>query len=90
MRQRNIHEKFNVLCQLFADSNERSIAGGHRLAVGGGDAAGTAGRHGPSISLFQPVRGIESAKAICGVCRNFYTRTKSHKNRQTQGYKPLV
>ena len=39
MRRRNIHEKFNVLCPLFAYSGERSFAGGRRLAMGGGDVA---------------------------------------------------
>lgn len=39
MRQRSIHEKFNAFCPLFADSDERPIASGRRLAVGGGDAA---------------------------------------------------
>ena len=39
MGQRNIHEKFNVLCQLFAYGSERPIADGRRFAMGGGDAA---------------------------------------------------
>jgi hypothetical protein len=39
MRRGNIHEKFNVLCQLFAHGSERPIAGGRRLAMGGGDVA---------------------------------------------------
>lgn len=39
MRRRNIHEKFKLLCQLFAYGSERPIAGGRRLDRGGGDAA---------------------------------------------------
>jgi hypothetical protein len=42
MRRGNIHEKFNAFCPLFADSDELSMAGGRRLAVGGGDAANPA------------------------------------------------
>jgi len=40
MTRGNIHRKLNVLYPLIADRRERSIAGGHRLDRGGGDAAG--------------------------------------------------
>lgn len=51
MRRINIHEKFKVLCQLFASGSERPIAGGRRLAVGGGDVANAAGQHSISCRL---------------------------------------
>ena len=55
-----------------------------------GIAACADGRHGLSISLFERVRGIESAKTISGVCRNFYICTKSHINPQNKGDMPLA
>lgn len=31
------------------------------------------GSHGLPLCLAQPIRGIESARTICGVCRDFYS-----------------
>ena len=47
------------------------------------------GSHGLPFSVAQPIRGIESARTICGVCRDCYTCMDFGKNRSKPDCKPL-